>query len=143
MLNIKGLNLPYCPYCDAKVSYWSSFISKNHSFHKCTNCGKKSDVSVSSSVYRLFVFIQIVSMIVFVFAIFASGQYCLLGLLVILALFALFYAFVPFKVRFLKQQTKKAQSPETSGKRKAKYARSRSAVTNKSGRNSENDIYSD
>lgn len=142
MLSIKGSNLPCCPYCDARVSYWSSFVSKNRSFYKCANCGKKSDVLVSSSVYRLFVFVQIVSIIVFVFAIFAGGQYCLLGLFVILALFMLFYAFVPFKVRFLKQQTKKAQKSEVYDKRMAKYARSKNAVTNKSSGNSGNDIYS-
>lgn len=142
MLSIKGSNLPRCPYCDAKVSYWSSFVSKNHSLYKCANCGRKSDVLVSSSVYKLFVFVQIVSIIVFVFAIFAGGQYCLLGLLVILVLFTLFYSFVPFKVRFLKQRTKKAQKSETYDNRKSKYARSTNIVTNKSGRNSENDIYS-
>ena len=142
MLSIKGSNLPYCPYCDAKVSYWSSFISKNHSIYKCANCGRKSDVLVSSSVYRLFVFVQIVSIIVFVFAIFSGGQHCLFGLLAILALFILFYAFVPFKVRFLKQQTKKSQKSEVGDKRGAKYARGTHAVTNKSGGNSRNDIYS-
>lgn len=142
MLSIKGSKLPYCPYCDAKVSYWSSFVSKNHSLYKCANCGRKSDVLVSSSVYRLFVFVQIISIIVFVFAIFSGGKYCLFGLLAILALFTLFYVFVPFKLRFLKQQTKKAQKSEVCDKRGAKYARSTHSVTNKSGRNSGNDIYS-
>ena len=101
---MKNLNLPDCPYCRTELGYLDAFFSKNKSNHRCTNCGRISNVKVRPAVFRFFIVAEIVTIIAFVFAVIMGGGYCLLGLAIILLCSLVFYGFTPFTVALVKRR---------------------------------------
>lgn len=129
---MKKFNLPDCPYCRSEAGYFDSFLAKNRETHRCSNCGRVSKVRINTDIFRFFIIAQIISIIVFVFAVIMGGRYCLFGLAVVILCSAVFYAVSPFMVKFLRSSYKSDDSGGQTGK----------SSERRSGMDNEKEIYS-
>ena len=91
-------------------------MAKNQNFHRCPNCGRLSAVRIHPLVFRIFIVIQIIAIITFVFAIIMGGKYCLFGAGIVVLLSLVFYGFSPYTVRLLKPKLKNDEEREQSSK---------------------------
>ena len=129
---MKKFNLPDCPYCRSEVGYFDSFLSKNKETHRCSNCGRVSKVRINTDIFRFFIVTQIISIIVFIFAVIMGGRYCLFGLAVVILCSIGFYAVSPFMVKLLRNT-----SDSDEGSKKTKKVSDQ-----RSGTDNEKEIYS-
>lgn len=129
---MKNLNLPDCPYCRSEAGYFDSFLAKNKESHRCTNCGRTSRVRVNTDIFRFFITTQIISIIVFIFAVIMGGGYCLFGLAVVILCSLAFYGLSPYMVKFSKWRVRDSEHENTETK----------TYENRSGSDNEKEIYS-
>ena len=129
---MKNLNLPDCPYCRSEAGYFDSFIAKNKEAHRCTNCGRVSKVRINTDIFRFFIIAQIISIIVFIFAVIMGGRYCLFGLAVVILCSLVFYGLSPYMVKFSKWRARDTEQDDTETE----------IGENRSGSDSEKEIYS-
>ena len=113
---MKKFNLPDCPYCRSEAGYFDSFLAKNNETHRCSNCGRVSKVRINTDIFRFFIVTQIISIIVFIFAVIMGGRYCLFGLITVILCSLAFYMVSPFMVIFLRSSCKSDNSGEQTEK---------------------------
>ncbi len=131
MNTIKKFDLPQCPYCREKAWYIESFLAKNQKTYKCNYCDRTSEVNLKPETFKFLGIIEILSIAVFIIAIFLGSSFCLLGISVIVMLFTVFYVFSPFMVLFFRPRV-------TSSKDEDDFANMKKA----SGKDTDTEIYS-
>ena len=94
-----NFDLPRCPYCGMKLLYTESFVIKNRSSYKCLNCNNISEVFLPSVLFKTLQIIQIISLVIFIAAVFKGSGFCLLGLVFIVLIFSGFYCYLPFMIK--------------------------------------------
>ena len=92
-------DLPKCPYCKMRLLYTESFVIKNRPTYKCLNCENTSEVFLPKALFKTLQIIQLISLIIFVFAVFKGSGFCLLGLIFITFIFGGFYSYAPFMIK--------------------------------------------
>lgn len=128
--------MPRCPYCGYDVGFAEVFSEKNKPVYKCRRCGEKSEIVLTSALYRTLWLTQLIAVIVFVATVLAGGGFSLLGIISVILIFLGFYAIAPYlivfeKPTFIKKKLnlfekldwKFSQAKEKSKKRKEKKQR--------------------
>lgn len=94
--------MPQCPYCGYTAGFAEVFSEKNKPAYKCRRCGEKSEIVLTSALYRTLWITQLVAVMVFVATVLAGGGFSLLGILSVILIFLGFYVIAPYMIVFEK-----------------------------------------
>lgn len=96
------MELSECPYCGEKIWYTEAFFAKTKKIYKCKVCRNLCDVYIEPSAFKILGLAEIISVVIFVAALFAGSTFCLIGAALIICVFLGAYSFVPFALQLFK-----------------------------------------
>ena len=91
--------LARCPYCDSKVSYFTSFFDRDDGEYTCESCGETSNIYFVKKINIAVIVVSLLSIITFVLYFFFGDKSSVLGIILVFTPYFIFFASTPLFFR--------------------------------------------